>query len=1837
MPIFRIHTPEGKTIQVHAPDGTTQEQAIAFATGNVAQAEPTLEDTLAPAGRTVRQIAEVYPALEAGANVATGLASFPPSLVAGTVALARKHLFGEDVDPAATMAEVSDMLTYKPMTQEGAELTNTANLPLTKLGESAHKIGEFVADETGSAGLAATAQATAEMLPFILGVKGIPAAARAEVARSTQPYSKPTSLPSKAVEVPRPVETINEPTPEAAPTPTGTRIESFSTNKKAKNQLTGPHAGRIAAMEGLKPMPNKPGFFIVPEDRVDDIKSILDPNAPIETPSERLEVKLKAREEARQKATAEEIVPPEESVEAPEEYLPSPGEEVIQQKMEAVKTGQKLTAAKEAKKAEREAAETEKNKLEDDAREAQQETPLATEGLNTPVDFSHDAPKSIYKNPVKTTKVKAFAQHIMDTWAVKPGLHVFDDFSNHRQVPEEVQAEAAKAGLKNPKAFRRGHEIWLNAGALHTKADIVRELSHEGFGHIGHELYQGGHLDKANSAIIEGQREKAEAFAKEHGYDLSKPEDARKVAGELVSNLAQTNPRHHLVRQFVSWVRKGLKKLGLAKGLSDNDIITHYVIPARKFMETGVKNPQYSGVKTKFLKDRLNVELMNQIAEPKNDKIADKIRSLNDEISARERVMDNTAIDFQSNKSNKELYVTRRQVESELQDPHLTEEQITKLDKRLAEIDNQIHANNIQHMKTMIKSGKPLSKYKTDFQHDFKNYKQMDNEKLKRLYIDLLKRGVDNINNKEAYNDIVDETVKVGEELYARGLDVNRLPKYPDVDDLGEVLPPDTTIAEADAEVFAKDVQEVKQNGFLKKLHNGVNERAQEMADKVNGWTKEGKYPFQPGDTIKSRKGKLYRVEELSILNDKPALKLTELGVSEEDSVNNGLHYLTDKEGKSYFTNNKLKDAKEPSHDLDETDQSMTPRVDLIDRKEAKLHPSDLNRPTANEPKVDFQHDLETYSTKDPNVFMKSYDWVMDNVRSASDFLQKHEGKPTELGKAIKNLVVYAQTNRGRTQKFMTPMTDKVEASKNRQQIIDQFGDWVKATNSGEKFDVGATDPVARDLIGATRKAIDALGDKMESLNMMATNPETGRKVPFKMREDFIPAILLPKYRTILTNRGRYREEFNEIAQHLIDSGYEYKGQKITSIKEAKDFINDVFNEGNFESGFFGDMGMSKKLPFPPEFYDHSLDAVRKYMDRAAERLAQVEAFTTKDISGKPADLFDETLSEIHKESGDKDPMYAYVSSLKQLVYNDRFMKSEIEKGMQVLNTLATGIQLAGPKSVGINLVGGMSNIVAFSDMKSAMKAFKDVADKDAVAAAQEIANNLGVTSDDALKLLSDNEAMGISKYAGVNKVSKIVSDATVHLMGLKRFGPLKNISFNSSENKVRIVSLLSAKHQLESWKQAYLDDALSGRSKVFEKYAKDEGIDLQKLLKEEGWDNIEASPESARFYQTFVNRLQGSYRLDQVPRWLDTWYGRFLFKYNKYGFQVGRMIDKQIVDYIRDPATRKEGVENLVKYVSLYSTMGVLTAQIIKNIFGDQKLPSMEEFQKVFADKAKEKNFSEWLYLLKNILNSVHVLGALGPISIAQQKYDQYQQYGDNPLSMPGLAIVDNISKFIGKWLWSGWQGDPKELAKDAAKFITSNVSLLSQSSQALGEATERVPRLHAGRVLNRTRQAIQRYIASTGQIEQKVNPQSFLPSIITGEGLKNKVLNDKVNTALMTNNPEAAKEAFKQVMDRLKTKGGSEADKDDLKNAISSSVLARRPFAVYGKPGGEVATKLFEEWAEEHLPAKDYAEMKALDDSYMRAAFRAGLISKKHIQESSGNKALRKYERSQRPMRGK
>jgi len=239
---------------------------------------------------------------------------------------------------------------------------------------------------------------------------------------------------------------------------------------------------------------------------------------------------------------------------------------------------------------------------------------------------------------IPEAQARKVAEEVAARWASPPPVVVVQNLQDTR-VPAEVRAEderQRKGGAKDSvKGFMYQGVAYLVADGLTSDADAAETLMHEALGHYGlraafgkaladildmialarpdlmrpKAAEYGQVLTLADAKAVVQQRRQAQGGAAAGSPTVEAEAAAllrqsrRIVAEEVLASMAQTEPSLGFVRRAVAairtWLRENVPAMKDLR-LTDDEIIRDYILPAKAFVERGVKADAPAGMSAAF-------------------------------------------------------------------------------------------------------------------------------------------------------------------------------------------------------------------------------------------------------------------------------------------------------------------------------------------------------------------------------------------------------------------------------------------------------------------------------------------------------------------------------------------------------------------------------------------------------------------------------------------------------------------------------------------------------------------------------------------------------------------------------------------------------------------------------------------------------------------------------------------------------------------------------------------------------------------------------------------------------------------------------------------------------------------------------------------------------------------------------------------------------------------------------------------------------------------------------------------------------------------------------------
>lgn len=209
--------------------------------------------------------------------------------------------------------------------------------------------------------------------------------------------------------------------------------------------------------------------------------------------------------------------------------------------------------------------------------------------------FSRGADAQMRRGPdastgqqLRLTAIDRELSRLTRDWLRKPDLHVIASMAEApdpvRRVWEQQNSEGASGDIEG---FHWRGSVYIVADAVATREDVRRVLFHESLGHFGLRGVFGDRLNPMLDQLATMRPQLIAKKAQQYGLNLANESERRMAAEEVLAEMAQTRPEIGWVRRTIAAIRTWLREHGITKGLSDDEIVRNYILPARGWVERG--------------------------------------------------------------------------------------------------------------------------------------------------------------------------------------------------------------------------------------------------------------------------------------------------------------------------------------------------------------------------------------------------------------------------------------------------------------------------------------------------------------------------------------------------------------------------------------------------------------------------------------------------------------------------------------------------------------------------------------------------------------------------------------------------------------------------------------------------------------------------------------------------------------------------------------------------------------------------------------------------------------------------------------------------------------------------------------------------------------------------------------------------------------------------------------------------------------------------------------------------------------------------------------------------
>jgi hypothetical protein len=400
----------------------------------------------------------------------------------------------------------------------------------------------------------------------------------------------------------------------------------------------------------------------------------------------------------------------------------------------------------------------------------------------------------------------------------------------------------------------------------------------------------------------------------------------------------------------------------------------------------------------------------------------------------------------------------------------------------------------------------------------------------------------------------------------------------------------------------------------------------------------------------------------------------------------------------------------------------------------------------------------------------------------------------------------------------------------------------------------------------------------------------------------------------------------------------------------------------------------------------------------------------------------------------------------------------------------------------------------------------------------------------------------------------------------------------------------------LQSWNA----NPESANSKKYRKFVEDLNLDVQKMLRENG-----RGEETAAFFRKMVNIPQGSYRVDQVPLYVDTVVGRFLFKYQKFATQVSRMFWrtqlKPFVDALQegDNVAAAKAFGNILGFFGSAFLGGSAVLAARGALFGyADPGPDWDELEEAMKDP---DNGYKLVLLANRAYTSMLAAGGFGFFgNYIQMGLDVAdQQRVKNPMAPPGLASIESMIELVRRGMEQG------KLTGRDIEYVTGQAFAFYRGYKRLGASAADFMDID----INEARlEMVRRDKMTIRQIARRFADESGIEANRTNTGrigrTERSPLNQAIYEAIILGDAQTARALYLEAVREAPT--GPEKRK--IRASVKASMRVRQPILIGGAPSDKL-TNDFMRWAKQNLPKSKVQLIEEYHRDYFKTLRRAGL----------------------------
>jgi len=744
-----------------------------------------------------------------------------------------------------------------------------------------------------------------------------------------------------------------------------------------------------------------------------------------------------------------------------------------------------------------------------------------------------------------------------------------------------------------------------------------------------------------------------------------------------------------------------------------------------------------------------------------------------------------------------------------------------------------------------------------------------------------------------------------------------------------------------------------------------------------------------------------------------------------------------------------------------------------------------------------------------------------------------------------------------------------------------------------EKKELPALSPEAQQLVSNWQDIAEYTGNVSTEQGVWVKEGSKKRKGKYTLGRDYFIRAIRPDYGRILSkldSETKMNDSLREIGDIL-------KSEKLIE----KVSVDEILKWKNRNSDFTGSRGTVQtqinnffanlekargtKSRLPSAMLDYGVGAVERYIYNWSERMAQIQAYGQALASKDNTDLFDVVENNLNSHNYTKEANY--IKKLRRAAYgldsdDNPFggSQGEIQRAGVVLNKFATLVMLTGGFNAIRNLTGAGVTTAVFG-VTNSISALRNMSLD--FEQALENSRSAGILLDNTAMLMSGHD-VELEGEGVLDKSDRLLSKGTKEALKWTGFTPAEYFVRIHADNTA-VVFATEGIGAIKNRNNSRLENE-------FKRMAKRLDVDWKKLVEEESNANGDNqtflnSPEMRKFRRMAVKEVQGGYRFDQLPAFMSTHIGKFIFKFGAYGFQVQRAMVRNVLG-----EAKAGNVTPLVRMLLTAAGSGEALYELRRLLFGkDRPDASWEEIAR--SDKKLWLGFKRFL----NDLAYTGTLGTVVDITGNVTKFFGGKRF-KNPLDPAGLAPVTNtLITFIRDPIIRGSAPNLRDLHDWLKQTIAIYRNLYSVSGQLFPEEFDFAKKAEAEADISFLRNAAGRFHDEAGY--EKRYPARDIPVS------KYTHLYGRIKDKLLIGDVPAAQKRAIEAANEM-----PEDVRDSAWKRVSGSIKASQPMRIGVYTSREKQEEFFD-WAKKNLDEESVNRIADIQNRYMETAANAGLVS--------------------------